>query len=518
MAKHVGRQRGTASQMSRPPTASPALSGTNSISLVRLLAAFLKIGSIGFGGGMAVITLMEREFVQKRKLLTGEEFLHGAGLGQILGAFSVNASFFVGYRLFGLAGGLLSASVFLMPSLAMVTALSHFYFRYHSMPALQGVVGGLGPVVIALILDASWTFGRQVLRSAAAVRIAGAALAAGVLHTNAVWVILVAGAIGLLLPNTRRVRPGTDSGPSTRALSALAIPATVGPVSLLGSTAMTFLKMGLVFFGGGFALVPVLHHRLVTQLGWLSPQQFLDGVAISNLTPGPIAVLATFVGYREAGIPGALVATAALLAPAMGLMWLLSGQYERYHGDPHVQRFLAGVNPAVTGTYLECCSTAARQRDRILAWVDTLRSIPARVPQVPLAPCFRARHRIGCGICRNAALRNREENDARRVIFRNATKTDLARSFRRIAFARHTAAPRRSSVPVFTASKNPSLRLAVTRKACDSTRARLPCRCGLRSRNGWSRAGPMKKYSTLTRSDTAHGSWWTRIPYRRDGR
>jgi chromate transporter len=115
---------------------------------------------------------------------------------------------------------------------------------------------------------------------------------------------------------------------------------------------MTFLKMGLVFFGGGFALVPVLHHRLVTELGWLNPREFLDGVAISNLTPGPIAVLATFAGYRVAGAAGALVATVALLAPAMGLMWLLSGQYQRYRGDERVQRFLAGVNPAVTGLIL----------------------------------------------------------------------------------------------------------------------------------------------------------------------
>jgi len=335
--------------MSRPPSSPPAPSDSERISLLRLLAAFLKIGSIGFGGGMAVIALMEREFVQKRKLLTGEEFLHGVGLGQFLGSFAVNAAFFIGYRLFGLAGGILSASAFLMPSLALVTALSHFYFMYHSMPALQGAVAGLGPVVIALILDAAWSLGRQVLRSPAAICIAGAALVAGALKTNAVWVILVAGTVGLLLPNVRRSRPGAPSGPSARTLTAVAIPATIGPLSLLGSTAITFLKMGLVFFGGGFVLVPVLHHRLVTQLGWLNPREFLDGVAISNLTPGPIAVLATFAGYHVAGVAGALVATAALLAPAMGLMWLMSGQYERYRGDPRVQRFLAGVNPAVTG-------------------------------------------------------------------------------------------------------------------------------------------------------------------------
>jgi chromate transporter len=301
---------------------------------------------------MAVIALMEREFVQKRKLLAAEEFLHGVGLGQILGSFAVNAAFFIGYRLFGAAGGILSVSFFLMPSMALVITLSHFYFRYHSMPALQGVVVGLGPVVIALILDAAWSLGRQVVRSRTAVCIAGAALAAGVWKTNAVWVILSAGLVGLLLPHGRQSGPVAHAGRSTGRLALAAVPATIGPLTLFGSITTTFLKVGLVFFGGGFVLVPVLHHRLVTELGWLNPREFLDGVAISNLTPGPIAVLATFAGYRVAGVTGALISTAALLAPAMGLMWLMSGQYERYRGDDRAQRFLGGVNPAVTGLIL----------------------------------------------------------------------------------------------------------------------------------------------------------------------
>ena len=301
---------------------------------------------------MAVIALMQREFVQRRKLLAAEEFLHGVGMGQILGSFAVNTAFFIGYRLFGAAGGIVSVIVFLTPSMALVITLSHFYFRYHSMPALQDIVVGLGPVVIALILDAAWSLGRQALKSRTAVCIAGAALAAGAWKTNAVWVILAAGLVGLLLPQGRRPGSGGHDGLSTATLAMSAVPAAVWPLTLFGSITMTFLKVGLVFFGGGFVLVPVLHHRLVTELGWLNPREFLDGVAISNLTPGPIAVLATFAGYRVAGVAGALVSTVALLAPAMGLMWLMSGQYERYRGDDRAQRFLGGVNPAVTGLIL----------------------------------------------------------------------------------------------------------------------------------------------------------------------
>ncbi len=324
----------------------------SSISLGYLLALFVKVGSLGFGGGMAVIALMEREFVQKRRLLSAEEFLHGVGLGQVLGSFAVNAAYFIGYRLFGAGGGLLSAAAFLMPSLVLVTALSDFYFRYHAIPALQTTVNGLGPVVIALILNAAYCLGRKVLRTPLACGIAGAALLAGSLKVNAVWILLAAGIAGLLLPRDSQSHPEPKPRPPTAAIPFFHVPANIAPITLLGSTAVIFLKIGMVFFGGGFVLVPVLHHRLVTQLGWLNAREFLDGVAISNLTPGPIAVLATFAGYHVAGIPGAFVATAALLAPALVLMWIMSGQYERFRDNPRAQDFLCGINPAVTGLIL----------------------------------------------------------------------------------------------------------------------------------------------------------------------
>lgn len=315
--------------------------GVAQISLARLLILFLKIGSIGFGGGMAIVALMERELVTRRKLLPVEEFLHGVGFGQILGSFAVNAALFVGYRLFGPLGGLLSAAAFLLPSLALVIGFSQLYFRYHSIPAMQAAVIGLGPVVVALILDAGWSIGRKVLRSRSAVVIAVLALAAGIAKVNTVWVLLCAGAVSYLLLGTGRGRGSAKS---------FAIAAV--PVAGLGALTTTFLKMGVVFFGGGFVLIPVLHERLVTSLHWLTTQEFIDGVAISNLTPGPIAVLATFAGFHLAGIPGALIATAALLAPAAALMLLIGREYDHFQGDARVQRFLCGINPAVTGLVL----------------------------------------------------------------------------------------------------------------------------------------------------------------------
>ena len=324
----------------------------SSISLGHLLALFLKVGSLGFGGGMAVIALMEEEFVEKWKLLSIEEFLQGVGLGQVLGSFAVNAAFFIGYRLFGALGGVLAAAVFLMPSLILVTALSAFYFRFHAIPALQTAVNGIGPVVIALIVNAAYGLGRKVVRTPLAIVIASAALLAGSLKVNAVWILLAAGIAGLLVLRNPQAPAESNRRPPTAAIPLLHVPVTIGPITLLGSTALIFLKIGLVFFGGGFVLVPVLHHRLVTELGWLSAREFLDGVAISNLTPGPISVLATFAGYHVAGVSGAFIATAALLAPALLLMWIMSAQYERFRDNPRAQDFLGGVNPAVTGLVL----------------------------------------------------------------------------------------------------------------------------------------------------------------------
>ena len=316
---------------------------------------------------MAVIALMEQEFVRRRRLIPLDQFVHGVGLGQVLGSFAVNVAIFIGYRLFGIAGALLSAGAFLVPSITLVIVLSDLYFRYHAVPALQSAVAGLAPVVIALILDAGWSIARNVLRSWPAMLIAMGALAAGVVQWNAAWVLVAAGAAGFLLParlTAPRQPPQPGKAAGGRALNLM--PFAFFGAGQLSILIATFFKIGLIFFGGGFVLVPVLHNRLVTQLGWLKPQEFLDGVAISNLTPGPIAVLATFAGFHMAGTIGALAATVALFAPGIVLMLAISRQYGRFRDDHRAQRFLAGVNPAVVGLILSAALVLGRSA--LVSW------------------------------------------------------------------------------------------------------------------------------------------------------
>lgn len=324
--------------------------------LTALAALFARIGATGFGGGMAVIALMERELIRKRRLLPLDEFLHGVGLGQVLGSFAVNAALFCGYRLAGWRGAVVSAVSFLAPSVALVILLSALYFRFHAVPAMQSAVEGLTPVVVALILAAGWNIGRRVLASWPAWLVFAGALAAALARVNPVWILLAAGASGFFFPARKTVAPrpeppGQRAGTEAQRALLLA-PAALGTGGGLAGVAWVFLRIGLVFFGGGFVLLPVLHAHLVTQLGWLTPREFLDGVAISQLTPGPIAVLATFAGYHLGGVAGALAATGALFAPSVAFMLFLCRQYERRRNEAWAQRFLAGVNPAVAGMVL----------------------------------------------------------------------------------------------------------------------------------------------------------------------
>ncbi len=324
--------------------------------LRELVWLFLRLGAIGFGGGMAVVALMEHDLVRKRKLLDLEEFLHGVALGQILGPFAVNASLFVGNRLFGFLGGLACATAFLAPSVLLVILLSWLYFSFHSIPALQTALHGLGPVVIALILSAAWSMGRKAVRSWPAALLLVLALGLCLWKVNSLAILAAGGMIGLWFGKERLAKSTGEQGPGgnpprTAGMLALssAAPAAALGMPTLAHLAWIFLKVGLVFFGGGFVLVPILHQTLVEGLRWLSPREFLDGVAISNLTPGPIAVLATFAGYRVRGILGALVATLALFLPALGLMSLLSHFYRRLKDLRTAQNLLAGLSPVVVG-------------------------------------------------------------------------------------------------------------------------------------------------------------------------
>ncbi|MDH7568755.1 MAG: chromate transporter [Armatimonadota bacterium] len=184
------------------------------VGLGRIFAVFLLIGAIGFGGGMAVIAIIEREVVRKRRWVPLEEFTHGIAFGQILGPFAVNTSTFIGYYLRGLAGAAAAVLGFLLPSFLMVVALSAAYFRWHEIPALQSALNGIAPVVIALIFSAALNIGRPKIRDGLSAGVALAAmLVALLLKANVVLILSAAAGYGLVRSyvETRRA-PGEGEG------------------------------------------------------------------------------------------------------------------------------------------------------------------------------------------------------------------------------------------------------------------------------------------------------------------
>lgn len=233
--------------------------------LSQLILTFLKIGAIGFGGGMAIIAIMEREIVRVRRWLSAEEFLHGESLGQVLGPFAVNTAFFVGYRLRGTMGALLGAGSFAAPSMVLVLVLSWLYFAYHTVPALQAALLGASPVVISLIISAAWSMGRKAVRTLPAAALLTLSFFLGVVYSfSAVYILVGAGAVGLLLGRKRIGIPKHLPSPASHADSPaktgrgglhgcagtlLAITPSVSDATLW-ALAFTFFKVGLVFFGG----------------------------------------------------------------------------------------------------------------------------------------------------------------------------------------------------------------------------------------------------------------------------
>jgi len=184
------------------------------VGLGRIFAVFLFIGAIGFGGGMAVIAIIEREVVRKRRWIPLEEFTHGIAFGQVLGPFAVNTSTFIGYYLRGLAGAAAAVLGFLLPSFLMVVALSAAYFRWHEIPALKSALNGIAPVVIALIFSAALNIGRPKIRDGLSAAVAIAAMLAALLLKANVVVILVAAALYGLVRSYYKTRRAPRAGVS----------------------------------------------------------------------------------------------------------------------------------------------------------------------------------------------------------------------------------------------------------------------------------------------------------------
>jgi len=314
--------------------------------VAELARLFLRLGLTAFGGPAAHIGLMEREAVERRAWMSRAQFLDLVGACNLLpGPSSTQVSMVLGYRRAGWPGLAAAGLCFIMPSILSTLALAWAYVRYGCLPQAQGVLYGVKPVMIAIILQAIWILGQTAFRSWQ-LALAGVACFAAVLAgAQPIAVLLIAGGLALLAVRLRS-RPRTVQGLAVLP-SALGI-ATAGSTAAAGLLPMllVFLKLGVVVFGSGYVLVAFFKADLVDRLHWITSAQLLDSVTAGQMTPGPVFATATFLGYLLHGWSGAAVATAAIFLPSFLMAGLVGALAEHIRKSALASGFLDGVNAA----------------------------------------------------------------------------------------------------------------------------------------------------------------------------
>lgn len=288
---------------------------------------FLKLGAIAFGGPAAHIALFEDELVGRRGWLTREEFLDLLGAVNLIpGPNSVEVALYVGRRRAGWAGLIVAGACFILPAALLVTVLARAYVRFGKLPQVEGLLYGIKPVMIAIILQALWRLGRTAVKNRSLALLAAGAATLNFLGLHELVVLFGVG----LLPLLWRLR---------RTLVA------VEPFSL-SLLAWFFLKVGALLFGTGYVLLAFLRADLVERWGWLTEGQLLDAIAAGQVTPGPLFASATFIGFLLAGAAGAVVATVAIFLPAFVYVALSGPLLPRLRRWPLASAFLDGINVA----------------------------------------------------------------------------------------------------------------------------------------------------------------------------
>lgn len=337
---------------------------------------FLKIGSTAFGGSIALVSVIENIIVGKRKLLTHEDMLDGIFLASVLpGPVAANVVAYVGYRLRGGVGALITATAILLPSFFLVVGLAHVYSTTSGdNSTLDGVFAGFIPAVVAVIFSAAYRMSKKAVKSwrEVAIVIASAIILASIDKKSRVGLyipvilITVSGLVGwlLYLHRVRRDLSRDESILSSTKLDwkSIAIPLGILAVCLLlylvplplekdslAKLATTFAGMSLTLFGGGYVAIPIIEQVVVHTYDWLTLPEFANAIAVGQITPGPILISAAFIGYKVQGLIGALVSTIAIFSPPALLMVTMSNILEHIKQSVVIQAALKGIRPAVIG-------------------------------------------------------------------------------------------------------------------------------------------------------------------------
>jgi chromate transporter len=324
--------------------------------LAEVVPYFLRLGLLGFGGPVALVGQMERELVAERKWLTKEQMREAIAICQSLpGPLAIQVGIYISYLRAGFWGAWAGGWAFIFPNFVIVAALGALYVYLGDLPAVTAIFYGISPAVIALILHSCYRLAKLGMEDWLQWVIAAICLVVTVvLQAEVALLFIGAGIVGILYYGNIIRRP-----PSV-ALQIIGAPvlAQVTPVasgSMLGKLLLFFLKAGSLTFGSGLVIVPFLEQGLVQQYNWLDERQFLIAVAIGMISPGPVVITATFVGYLVAGFWGSLVSTIGIFFPSFILVLVAAPLLARHRANPNVQGFVKGAYAAAIGTILGAC-------------------------------------------------------------------------------------------------------------------------------------------------------------------
>jgi chromate transporter len=328
-----------------------------------IASSFLKLGATAYGGP-AVMGIMQAEFQDKRQWVPKERFLEGLSLVNMLpGATPIQLGIFLGHARGGWWGGVLAGLCYVLLGFGIMLALTLTYALLGTTPLVRGGLYGLGPVVLGIFTVAVYRLGRSAVTTIPQLMLAMVAAAATACSPLGIAAILaLAAGIGILLFHSLKVgaailvaltaflavlyvAPWSPIVPVTPPAQATA---SVHPAGLT-DIGTFFLKVGAFIFGGGLTMVPFVQEQVVHQLHWLTPQEFIDGLALGRFTPGPLLMVAAYVGYKVAGFGGAVIAATATFLPSFILMLSILPMFERVRTLVWTKAAMMGVQPAVMG-------------------------------------------------------------------------------------------------------------------------------------------------------------------------
>ena len=322
-----------------------------------LVRYFLRLGFLGFGGPVALVGQMERELVGERRWLTAEQMREAIAVCQSLpGPLAIQVGIFISYLRAGFWGAWAGGWAFIAPNFLIVTAIAALYAHLGGLRLVTAIFYGVSPAVIALILHSCWRLARLGMEDWLQWTLAAACFAITVLLQAEVAILFVgAGVVGTLYYGSLARRSASAAALAVLPAAPAAAGAPVSVTSAAGKLLLFFLKAGALTFGSGLVIVPFLQEGVVHQYGWLGQRDFLIAVAVGMISPGPVVITATFVGYLVAGFTGALAATIGIFLPSFILVLAAAPLLARYRANPNVQGFVKGAYAAAIGTILGAC-------------------------------------------------------------------------------------------------------------------------------------------------------------------